>query len=156
MTMAQSNRMAGGVQFTVSNLLASENLEAFCPHFFSWHLFLHCSCPSSVLLFSYLSWNIFCCTRLCFHPLFIFSLVPAFLSFLPWSVSPRLPSFPWLRYPPLRVRPPQSTSNYYLTPDLFLFTPTTAFSICHPAPPSMRSPLCICIFFKKSEIDEPQ
>lgn len=146
MTMGQSNSMwRAKKQFTLSDLSESGSVLS---SFLAWHLF-HCvvHCLSSALLFSYFSCSTFFCTRLCFCTLFIFSLMSVF----PFSHEPSvlvLPSFPWLRYLPLRVRPPPSASNYYLAPDLFLFTPTTAFSICHPAPPSTRVPLCICMILR--------
>lgn len=138
MTMAQSSSVWGAKRrFTVSDLLASEFGSVL-----SSFLALASRCIvrglSSVLLFSYFSRNIFFCTRLCFHPL---SNIPL-KSVFPCSCEPSvlvLPSFPWLRYLPPRVRPPPSTSNYYLAPDLFLCAPTAALSICHPAPPSTRA-----------------
>lgn len=153
--MAQSNSMWGakrrfycfrfvGVRVwkrsVLISCLASLSLRRSRP------LICFCCFPTLAVIFSF----VLAC---------VFAPSSSSLSVFPCSREPSvlvLPSFPWLRYLPLRVRPLPSTSNYYLAPDLFLCTPTTALSICHPAPPSTRVPLCICMIFKKLNLNKLQ
>lgn len=154
MTMAHSNSMGGGVQ---KNLLAPESLEA-CSVLISHLASLspRRSRLSSVLLFSYFSCNISFCTCLRFQPPpFIFSLMSASPFFPELSICVHLASrgFVICHSAAILLHPLPIIISHLI---YFSSLPTTAFSICHPAPPSTRVPVCICMIFKKSEIVEPQ
>lgn len=151
--MAHSNSMGG----CKKKLLAPESLEAcsvLISHLTSlspWRSHL-----SSVLLFSYFSCNISFCTRLRFQPPppLIFSLMSAFPFFPELSICVHLASCGFVICHSASVLHPLPIIISHLI--YFSLLPTTAFSICHPAPPSTRVPVCICMIFKKSEIVEPQ
>lgn len=116
--MAHSNSMGGCKKICWHQRVWKRVLSSFL----TWRLFhrgvlashLFCCSPILAVIFS----SVLVCV---FTPLYL--LPHACLSFLPSTVCLCPPSFAWLRYPPLCGHPPPSTSNYYLAPDLFLFTP---------------------------------
>lgn len=147
MTMAHSNSMGG---WQKESLEACSVLISHLASLSPWRSRL-----LSVLLFSYFSCNIFFCTRLRFHPpSFIFSLMSAFPFFPELSICVHLASRGHvICHSAVLLHPLPIIISHLI---YFSSLPTTAFSICHPAPPSMRVPVCICMIFKKSEIVEPQ
>lgn len=151
--MAHSNSMWGCKKFCWHQRVWKRVLSSFL----TWRLFhrgvlashLFCCSPILAVIFSFVLVCVFT------PPPFIFSLMPAFPFFPELSICVHLASrgFVICRSASVLLHPLPIIISHLI---YFSSLPTTAFSICHPAPPSTRFPVCICMIFKKSEIVEPQ